>query len=59
MIQKIPEIPASWLQLVLIIALVILTFLGFNHFVQASIGVVIGYLFGKETEKLKELKKMF
>jgi hypothetical protein len=52
--MELPSIPMSWLQLALLICLFTLTFAGFNHFVQASIGVIIGYLFGKEQEKIKQ-----
>ena len=55
--MKLPEIPLSYMQITLILALVVLTFAGFNHFVQASIGCVVGFLFGKQTEHMKGLAK--
>jgi len=53
--MKLPEVPISWMQAFLLIALLILTGMGFNHFVQAAIGIGVGYLFGVEKEKIKKL----
>jgi hypothetical protein len=54
---ELPEIPSSYLQVVILIGMLILTYLGFNHFIQASLAAIIGYLFGREMEK-KQKKLM-
>jgi hypothetical protein len=47
----ISAIPKSWLILVIMLGLLLLTYLGFNHFIQASLGLIVGYLVGKELKE--------
>jgi len=43
----LPEIPKTWLVAVIMTGLIILSFIGFNHWVQATLGLIVGYLLGQ------------
>lgn len=49
--MKLPEIPQSWLILLLMIGLVTLRAFGIDSWTTAALSVIIGYLTGKHIEQ--------
>jgi hypothetical protein len=45
--KKFPEIPKSYLAMALIVGLVVLRAVGIDSYITASLGLVVGYVFGK------------
>jgi hypothetical protein len=51
--MKLPEIPKSYMVIVLILGLIVLRIFGTDGFVTAGLSIIIGYLTGSHLEQTK------
>jgi hypothetical protein len=52
--MRLPDIPQTWIILSLLIALVIMRYFGIDSWTTASLGILVGYLTGKDAQNRKK-----
>jgi hypothetical protein len=55
--MKLPEIPKSWLILILGVGLIGLRLFGIDTFVTAALSAIIAYLLGVKLEQIRQGEK--
>lgn len=55
--DKLPDIPLTWLVALMFVALIILRSFGIDTWVTAALGLLVGYVTGKHVEQMRYVEE--